>query len=466
MISSPTQKAIEKELCERSLYQLLKIAWKEVDPALFVDEWHIEVLCDELEALYRGDILRLIINIPPRCLKSTICCVFFPVWCWLQDSTEKILTGSYSQTLATRDTVKSRSLISSNWFQELWGSLFEFAMDQNQKTFYRNNNKGERLSFSVGGTLTGEGGDIIIIDDPISALQAESTVIRESVNKWFGETLSTRLNDSKTGKILVIMQRLHQNDLTGYLLSDAEQDWKNIVLPMRYENEKKPYDIRTKEGEILTKRHDEKSLKRLETSLGSYGTASQLQQKPSPRGGGMIKEKWLRYYVQLPTVIRWSWSWDTAIKDKEHNDYTVGTLWAECEPGYYLVDMYREKVQWPELEKQVKFCYQKQKSSEILVEDKSSGQQILQAYQRIGNLPTIAMMPGKDMPPSKIQRVSLVSPLFEAGKIFLPENKSWVKDVVDELINFPNATHDDIVDSSSQYLIRRLNSQDEIWYAT
>lgn len=458
-------RAIEKTLCEHSLYDLVKIGWKHVDPAEFVDDWHIKVICDELEALHRGEMLRLIINIPPRCLKSTICCVFFPVWVWLQDQTQKILTGSYSQTLATRDTVKSRNLIRSNWFQELWGDTFHLSVDQNQKTLYSNNKKGERISFSVGGTLTGSGGDIIMIDDPISAMDAESKVVRESVNNWFKETVTTRLNNPRTGKILVIMQRLHQNDLTGFLLGQENNEWKNIILPMRYEGEKKHFDIRTFEGEILTQRYTEASLKLLESALGSYGTASQLQQKPAPREGGMIKHQWIKYYKELPTVIRWSWSWDTAIKDGDKNDPSVGLLWAECENGYYLVDMFRGKIEWPELERQVKICFQKQPSSEILVEDKASGQQILQAYQRIGTMPFIAMMPGKNMPLSKVQRLSIVSPLFEAGKVFLPEAKPWVGDVVDELTNFPNALHDDIVDSSTQYLNRRLNDRDGLWWA-
>jgi predicted phage terminase large subunit-like protein len=451
------KQAAEKALCEKSFYHFVRLGWKYVDPAKLVDDWHIPVLCNELESFWHSEILRLIINIPPRCLKSTICSVFFPVWTWIQESSTKLLTGSYAQQLATRDTTKSRNLIQSHWFQSHWGHLFKFSADQNQKTFYKNTKNGERISFSVGGALTGAGGDIIIVDDPINAMDSNSLVKRESVNTWFSESLTTRLNDPSTGRILIIMQRLHQNDLTGYLLSDPNNSYKHIVLPMRYEGKKVYYDIRTKKGEILAKRHTNETLSQLESDLGPYATAGQLQQRPAPREGGVIKVKWLRYYSELPKVKRWDWSWDTAIKDKKNNDFSVGTLWAECEDGYYLVDMIREKLQYPELKHQVRISYDSQKTSEILIEDKSSGQQLVQDFKRIGKMPVIAMIPGKDMLATKEERLEIVSSLFESSKVFLPKGKKWMNIFIEELTNFPNAQHDDIVDSVTQYLSRRLS---------
>jgi predicted phage terminase large subunit-like protein len=341
----------------------------------------------------------------------------------------------------------------------LWGESFKFSTDQNQKTYYKNSENGERISFSVGGALTGAGGDIIIIDDPINAMDANSLVKRDHVNTWFSESLTTRLNDPATGRILVIMQRLHQQDLTGYLISDPNTSYKQIILPMRYEGDKNEYDARKNVGEILTLRHTDKTLSQLESDLGSYATAGQLQQRPSPREGGIIKNKWIKYYSELPKVKKWSWSWDTAIKEGQQNDYSVGTLWAECEDGYYLVDMYRAKLEYPELRNQVRILYEKQNCSEVLVEDKASGQQIVQDFKRIGKMPVIPMIPGKDMPRSKLERVELISPLFESGKVYFPRDQKWVSSIVDELVNFPNAAHDDIVDSISQYLSRRLSGK-------
>lgn len=452
--------AIDKALCERSLFEFVKMGWSSADPSEFVEDWYLEIICRALEDIYFGKTKRLIINIPPRCSKSTICCIFFPVWCWLKEITTKILTGSYSREIAIRDTVRSRYLIDSLWFQEHWKNLINFSSDQNQKSHYTNIDRGERFSFSVGGPLTGMGSDIIILDDPINVANIYSQTIRETCNSWFSEALTTRLNDPKQGKIIIIMQRLHQNDLTGYLLESGK--WDHLNIPMRYEGNKKIYrfrDPRKKEGDILTERHDEKSLKKLEADLGSFGTASQLQQRPSPKEGGYIKYEWFREYIELPHVQMYTWSWDTAIKDKAHNDYSVGTLWAWCEDGYYLIDMWRKKMQWPELEMQLRIQFDGFPSSEVLIEDKSSGQQLLQKWRKEGVIPIIAMMPGKDMLREKGERLKFVSSLFEAGKIKFPKRKPWLKDVINELTNFPNANHDDIVDSISQYLSRRLNER-------
>lgn len=450
---------IEKALCEKSFYYFFKIGWQFVDPEKFVDDWHLKILCDHLQQVYEGKIPRLIINIPPRCAKSLIATVFFPVWCWVKRPEMKFLTGSYSREFASRDTVKSRYLIQSPWFQKLWGERFKFSSDQNQKTYYINTKQGERYSYSVNGALTGSGADIILVDDPINASNANSKVIRDSTNAWFSEALSTRLNNQQTGAIILIMQRLHQNDLTGYLLEKEKDKWFHLSLPMRFEGERKKYDKRRRERQILSKRFPNHVLIKLEDALGSYGTASQLQQRPVPREGGIVKLEWLEYYSELPKVTQFDWSWDTAIKKGEHNDFSVGTFWAMCEDGYYLIDMWRRKVEYPQLKNQVEVLGNSNNAAEILVEDKSSGQQIIQDLRQSTNLPIIGMCPGKDMLQSKEERLSLVSSLFEAGKVKFPKNKKWMKELIDELINFPNATHDDIVDSMSQYLSRKINKR-------
>ena len=455
-----------KALCEKSLYDFVKHAWKHIEPSEFIEDEYIRVMCDYLEQLQSRDIKRLIINIPPRCGKSTISVVLYPVWCWLKNPSEKMLTGSYSQQLATRDTVKSRNLINSPWFKELWGERLTFSSDQNQKTYYTNTEKGERLSFSTGGTMTGQGGDQIIIDDPINAQDSNSETVREGVNQWMSETVSTRLNDPKTGTMLIVMQRLHQNDLSGFLLETS--NWFHLCLPMKYEGQKRPYEWRTVDGERLSSRFDDNAITNLENELSRYGGAyaveAQLQQRPVPREGGLIKYEWIGEYTTLPNVKRYSWSFDTAIKKGQMNDYSVGTLWAECETGYYLIDMWRAKVEYPELKKQIELLFAANKAQEILVEDKASGQQLIQDLRRSRNLPIIPMMPGKNMPSTKEERVALVSTYFEAGKVFFPKNKGFMKEVVSELVHFPNASHDDIIDSITQYLARRLNFVDRKIY--
>ncbi len=447
--------AAEKALCEKSFYQFFKIGWRYSDPAKFVDDWHIKVLCDALQGVFEGKTTRLIINIPPRCSKSTIICVFFPVWCWIKDPTKKLLTGSHTRDLATRDTVKSRYLMQSSWFRNLWGNAFNLSSDQNQKTYYTNTDMGARYCFSVGGGITGTGADYILLDDPLDSSSGNSKKKRETANQWFDEALSTRLNSQKLGAIVVIMQRLHSKDLTGYLLSKSKE-WDHICLPMRFES-KSRYDKRKKKGQILSKRFSEKNLKKYEKSVGRYAVASQLQQRPSPREGGIIKCDWIEEYTVLPSkVLSYEWSWDSAIKTGKNNDYTVGTYWAECDSGYYMVDMFRKKVEYPEFKKRLESLYYKHVSNAILVEDKSSGQQLIQEYKRRTRLPIIGMMPGRDMLSSKEERLTQVSDLFESGIVKFPKNAPWLEDVIDELTSFPKADHDDIVDSISQYLSRRI----------
>ncbi len=456
-----TQLAVIEAICEKSLYEFVKYAWDKIDSTAYIDDWYIEVICQYLEDLFFGKIKRLIINMPPRCGKSLICSVFFPVWCWIKDPSLDLFTGSYASALAIRDCVKSRYLIESPWFNEIWQGKICFSKDQNQKTYYTNLDRGKRQVFSIGGMVTGEGADIILLDDPINAMDAESEIVRNSTNQFLSESLSTRLNNPATGRILVNMQRLHVNDPSGFLLESG--DWEHLCLPMRYEKDQgRPYDIRTEEGEILSSRFTPEALKSIEDSLSLFGglnaVIAQMQQRPLLREGGYIKHQWLKYYGVLPKVKMFSWSFDTAIKKGQKNSYSAATLWAECEDGYYLVDMWREKLEYPELKRQVEILYNGHPSGEVLIEDKASGQQLLQDFKRIKNLPVIAMTPGKDMGLSKEERISFCSGHFEAGKVFFPRNKPWMKHVVSELTDFPQAPHDDILDTITQYLSKRLKN--------
>ena len=212
-------------MAERSLHEFIRQFWHVVDATPFIDGWHIRVICEFLEAVTRREIKRAIINIPPRHSKSTIVSVMWPAWVWLQNPGEQFLAASYSQTLSIRDNVKCRRIIESPPYQERWGERFALTSDQNTKIRFENDKNGYRISTSVGGTLTGEGGSTILIDDPISALEASSPTVRQSCLDWYDSTMSTRLNSPETGVYVVIMQRLHQQDLTGHLLEKG--GWEN-----------------------------------------------------------------------------------------------------------------------------------------------------------------------------------------------------------------------------------------------
>lgn len=456
----------ERILCEKSLAEFGCRAWKHIDPAEFAREWHFDFICKGLEQVYKKKIKRLIINIPPGMSKSMTCSVLFPVWCWIKDPSRSLLTGSYSMDNAQRDTRKSRALINSEWFQSHWGSKFQFSDDQNQKQFYQNDKFGYRQAFSVmsRGT-TGKRGDIVILDDPISAGDAFSKNARENVIMVLNQVLMTRVNDPKTSPVVLVMQRLHEQDPTGHFQNIG--GWEKVSLPMKFEPNNRcetsfGKDKRKKDGELLSDRYDAETLRMLEKSLGSYGWAGQFQQRPVPLEGGIIKQAWFKYYDELPKISRYMWSWDMAVKDKEINDYSVGVLIGQSENGYYIVDMIRKKLEYPELKRTFLNAHQKYPSSCTIVEDKASGSPLIQELKRSTSIPIIPIEPGREVPKTKILKMNMSSPLFESGKVFLPKNAVWLMDFTDEMTSFPNGAHDDICDATSQALCYMLSKTNKI----
>ena len=236
--------ALERFDYENSLYDFLVGAWPFLDASPWKDGWPIEAVAEHLQAVVDGDIKRLVINIPPRMGKSSITSVAFPAWTWAQSQRSatsgpgvQFLCASYGSSLAMRDSVKCRRLIESPWYQRYWGGRFKLTSDQNTKGRFLNDQRGERLITSVDAKITGEGGSIIIVDDPNAANEAFSEANIQSTIDWWDGTMSTRLNDQKTGAMIVIQQRLAENDLTGHILdNDTEREWTHLCLPMRYES--------------------------------------------------------------------------------------------------------------------------------------------------------------------------------------------------------------------------------------
>lgn len=302
------REAAKAELAKRDLYEFVKQAWHVIDPGHpFVDNWHLELICRKLEAVTRREIRRLIINVPPRSGKSSIVCVLWPVWTWLQDASHQWLTISHSGTFATRDALKSRRLIQSPWFQARWGDRFNLTGDQNQKTRYENDKRGYRIALGITGGITGEGGDTILLDDPMDREAAHSELERERANVTYDEAISTRLNDPATGAIVVIMQRLHELDTTGHLLA-GEEAWEHLCLPLEHEPDH-PHlcsdDARTEAGEPLwPERYTASVVAGAKQRLGSYGFAGQMQQRPSPLGGGIWKpDRHIKAHTPLGAVL-------------------------------------------------------------------------------------------------------------------------------------------------------------------
>jgi len=457
----------------RSLREFIKSSWGTIEPARdFYDNWHIDAISEHLEAVAHGDIKRLIINVPPRHMKSISVAVALPAWVWTIMPQKRFLFASYALSLSVRDSVKCRRLIDSQWYKTHFGQTFELTSDQNQKQRFENDKTGYRIATSVDGALTGEGGDIIVIDDPHNVREAESSAVRESVLDWWDQAMQTRLNDPKTGAFVIIMQRVHENDLTGHILKDEYNDWDHLCLPARYEiGHPSPTrsslgftDPRTKEGDLLwPERVDEKTLSNLERSLGTYASAGQLQQRPMPKGGGILRAEWWVPWEKpdLPDIEYVLQSWDTAFSTNEKTSYSARTTWGvfrmNGQINAIVLDMWYDRVTYPELRNIAQESYEDYEPDAVLIEKKASGQSLLQDL-RMAGIPVIPYSPDRD----KEARAHAASALLEDGRIYFPSDKKWSKDLIDICAAFPAGDNDDIVDTCTQAWLRLRKG----WFVT
>ena len=492
-MSSPTE-LLEQVLRERgrrkasaSLYEFVRQAWDVVEPGVkFVPSWHIEAICEHLEAVSSGEIRKLLINVPPRHSKSTLVSVMWPMWEWLTSPSEKFLCASYSGALSIRDNLKARRLVQSPWYQERWGHMFELAGDQNAKQRFENDKTGYRLATSVGGTATGEGGSRLLLDDPHSAQEAQSEAMRESALEWFDMVWSTRLNDPKRDAMVTIMQRLHERDISGHILEDIG-GWEHLCIPAEYDGKKRStvlggYDPRKKRGELICpERFGEKEITDLKQLLGAYGVAGQLQQDPTPSEGGILKTKYFNMWSAdkgLPQFEYILQSYDCAFTEKTSGDPTACTVWAvfsyEGKRNVMLIDAWDEHLSYPDLRKRAikeytteyggmseKSPYTRaRRPDRVLVEAKASGQSLLQDL-RLAKVPAVGYNPGMA---DKVSRAHQAAPTLELGLLWIPESGknrgqtvSWAQEFIKQLTKFPVAEHDDYVDTFTQAVIYLKN---------
>lgn len=465
----PQLEAINKELAKRSFAEFIKQAWKYVEPSIdLMWNWHIDAIADHLQAVAEGKIKRLVINIPFRCSKSTLCSVLFPAWCWVNKPGKKMITTSYDEALALRDAWAMRSLVTTDWYKSLFPKEYPFELsdDQAQKRYFANTAGGHRLARGITSGATGHTAELLIADDPMNAKKATSETERQTAIDSFQNQFMTRLSPPGQGAVIVVMQRLHHQDLSGIFLEDPA--WDRLIIPMIWEGVDRSRtalgwkDPRAKEGDLMFPKYFTQEAIDGYRINGSQFIASQLQQHPVAAEGSIIKNEWIREYRELPHVKKYSWSWDTAFKTGQKNDYSVGTLWAECEEGYFLVDMIRKKLEYTALKQLISSAYQSHPSSEVIVEDKATGQSLVQDLRRYTQLPVIPVIPGRDMPGSKEERLEIVAGLFEAGKVLIPEQAPWKLNFIQELTEFGYQPHDDIVDSVTQYLHRALSNKRKV----
>lgn len=462
------------EIDRRSLRCFIEDAWSTAVPSLFQYNWHIGAIAEHLTALYEGQISDLLINIPPRFGKSSICAVMFPAWLWLQDPRLKMLYSSYDARLSTRDSLMTRRLIESNWYQSRWSDAFYIAKDQNEKTRFENNLKGYRLATSVGGANTGEGGDIIVCDDPHSIQMIESDLVRESAVRWWNEVMSTRGNDPRTVRRLVIAQRAHFADLSGEIIKQG--DYVHLNLAMEYEKgtltsipktvrwQPKTVDPRKEEGDLLwNDRFTRVLTDTLKKRLGTHAAAGQLQQRPTPREGGMFKRDKIQFYDLPPQLLLEKkfddqcWSWDCAFKDLESSDYVVGTAWVRFGGDFYLLHMIRDRMAFGATKRAIQAGAAKYqgKITRILVEDKANGPAVIDDLKhKVPGFKPVEPEGGKEA------RASAVEPFWESGNIYLPARAPWVEEFIQECTEFPRGAYDDQVDSMTQAIVwfmKRMN---------
>ncbi len=430
--------------------------------ANFYNNWHILALAYHLELVRLGKIKRLIINVPPRSLKSVISSVAFPAWLLGHDPTKRIITVSYGSDLAAKHANDFRAVLTSPAYRQIFPQTRISAKNTESEVVTTRN--GYRLTTSIDGTLTGRGGDIIIVDDPLKPIDVLSGSKRERVNQWYFNTLLSRLDDKRHGAIIIVMQRLHLEDLTGEVLRTGDE-WVQLSLPaIAVQDEQiaigdgKFHERRI--GDVLhPQREPIAVLESYKRQLGSETFAAQYQQMPVPSGGGMIKRKWVRRYDVLP-MRKWParviLSLDTASKEGAENDWSVCTAWLIHEHKYYLIDVLRGRFDYPTLKARLITFAKVHGARKVLIEDTGVGTALLQEIKRIGGIAAVAIKPEH----SKKARMSIELAKFESGQVYFPQRASWLPDLEEELFAFPQSRHDDQVDSISQALAHARSGYD------
>lgn len=439
-----------------SFYEFVKDAFAIIDPeTTYIDNWHVKYICDLLQSETHRIRLKLpktkdiIINVPPRSLKSIIVSQCWPAWAWIHAPHLKFICSSYASNLSIQHSVACRRIIESDWYQEKWGELFKLAKDQDTKTHFENDKYGVRISTSTGSGITGSGADIIISDDPMNPQQAASEKERETANNYTTGTLATRLNNQEIGLRVVIMQRLHEHDTTGHILVKSKDKYFHVCIPAKLNEHVKPIEIRNYydlAGFFSPIRFTQLVLDSLKLDLGSYRYANEYDQSPAPEEGGILKKAWFKYIDKdkLPAGLIWDFFLDTAYTEDKKNDPSA-VLAATWHDGLLYVK--NSTAIWKEFPELIKFIpeyilkHGYVNASRVMVEPKATGKSIVQTLR--GSINIIELPPPVD---SKIVRVNNRSAIIEAGKVILV-NDEWNEGFVHECAVFPNGAHDDQLDN-------------------
>lgn len=490
LTSLPSRQDIKRERAKRSLAEFVKQAWPELEPGVRLEwSWHIDAICEHLEAVTSGEIRRLLINIPPGHMKSLLVAVFWPAWMWIERPEYRSLFTTYAKDLSMRDSVRCRDVIQSDWYQSTFNPDWEMSGDQNVKGYFANTRRGFRLALSVGGQGTGFRGDVVVFDDPMNVDDSPTSDKLESISSWWDKRMTSRLNDMATGAFVGIMQRIHEGDLAGHLLAKAEEQggekWEHLCLPSKFEPETRCktsifVDPRTERDELLFEgKFPKKVIDQAEIDLGDQFDA-QHQQRPVAAGGGIFKRQWWRFWypaemqdnppppfkskidgeehehfqTPLPKIFTLNQSWDLAFKKSDGSDFVAGQVWgigrAYGQAAYCLMDQFHDRVSFTEtLEEFEAMCEKWPRCTEKYVEDKANGPALIDSLKdRIHGIEAVNPEGGKEA------RAHGVAPLVKSGQVYLPHPAlfPWVKSFLGELTKFPKSVHDDRTDALTQGL--------------
>jgi predicted phage terminase large subunit-like protein len=417
--------------------------------------WHIEALVHVLRTVLAGDTKRLIVSMPPRSLKSITISVALVAWALGRNPSLRFLCVSYSAELAAALGRQFRAVVTSQWYRELFPEVHFIKVTE---TECETSTGGRRLALGVGGSITGRGGKIIIVDDPMKAEDAQSEAVRKAVDDWFRSTLLTRQDDKLTSSIIVAAQRLHEDDLTGMLLRSG-RNWNHLELPAICPDDRhvvvgagRTYAWR--EGEALQPAREPLAvLEELRVHMGSQKFSAQYLQAPVPATGNTIKRAWVQYYDVLPSrpggeIVQ---SWDIATTLSDSSDYSVCTTWWRHRGKYYLLDVWRGRLEFPMLKRQVVTLARQSAPGRILIEDVGPGLNLVQEF-RANPTPGVPQPVGVRPEGDKEMRMQKPSARFEGEQVLFPREAPWLADLLSELLAFPHGRHDDQVDSISLFL--------------
>jgi predicted phage terminase large subunit-like protein len=452
----PKDEDLFRGLMREDLASFAKRSIAEVLPGVDLEwNWHLDLICDRLTRLASGEIKLLLICVPPRSLKSLLCSVVFPAWLMGRNEGERVLCISYAQPLAEDFARQCRQLMDANFYK----AVFETRLSNDRRAVeqFETTGGGGRITSSVHGTITGRGGDIIILDDPMKPEEARSEVGSKSVLDWMQSTLTSRSNSKKNSRQLVIMQRLAENDVAGSLIEQG--GWEQVILPaIAMEDEEHHYEVagipvvtRRAQGQALQPHREPiEVLEQLRSQMGNLTFSAQYQQDPIPTEGNLVKRSWFGTYapaelLQMERVIA---SWDCASKTLDSHDYSVGITAGIKNGKIYIIDVFRAKLEMPELVRAVIEQAEKYNPERVLIEDKAAGTGLLQALRAAHFYKGVGIVPKGD----KMRRFSAVTPMIEGGHVLLPEHAPWKDDYLHEVCGFPVTKRDDQVDATSQLL--------------